>query len=778
MRCVRTIVRRTLLFCALASAAPALAQDAAAEERLEAEAPATEAAVTEAALSAEALTPHFADGVLAKARRALSAGAPLSARALLAPVSPTPPVRYLRALAALRGADFAAAAQEFEALAPDYPALRDLCLVQAGWAFERLRDWRSALRVFDAVSEGSRLRADARLGAARALGALERFDEADVVLSPLLDLPPPRWGRDVGAEAWALAAELRARAGQAAAARDALVMLLSRHPVSRAANSTARAAALGRLSPAETVRRAEALVEAGRYAQGLAAVEPLLRESRPGSAVSAVGAVACPARLVAGVALRRLRSHQRATQVLAEAHEWCVELELRARALSMLGQSQAVLGRPEALSTFERVGAEAPEAAEADDALLFAAQVLERRGEGDAAVDRLRALVAAYPARETVPEARLRLFWLERERAPEQALEHLLALEAWPHTGPTAVEADRLGYWLGRAFDALGRRAEALERWERVALAHPATYYGLLARERVEALDAQRGEALLAAIRPPVEAHGPFPLPLGPLAADPNFQSAVELLRLGFPELVPAELLAVNRRRLPAESLRTLVHLFAAVREPRAAAAVARVILQGELRGPITEENRATFELAYPRAFRELVEEHARGADGLEVDLLQGLVREESAMDPAARSPVGALGLCQLMPPTAAEVAAKLRLPRPSAAALTEPGLSLRLGARYLADLLGRAKGEKAYALAAYNAGEGSVGRWRRLRPDAPVDVWVEQIPYEETRSYVKRVLQSYSTYTLLYTPRLAPRSLSEPLRPVSAKAGRSRSRG
>src|SRR5262249_50826128 len=131
----------------------------------------------------------------------------------------------------------------------------------------------------------------------------------------------------------------------------------------------------------------------------------------------------------------------------------------------------------------------------------------------------------------------------------------------------------------------------------------------------------------------------------------------------------------------------------------------------------------------------------------------QALMREESALDPRALSWAGALGLCQLMPATAAEVAAQLNLPRPSTAALLEPELNLRLGARYLSDLVYRAQGVKQYALAGYNAGEGSVRRWRRDFGDADLDAWVENIPVQETRGYVKRVLRSYATYKLLYVP-------------------------
>jgi soluble lytic murein transglycosylase len=107
--------------------------------------------------------------------------------------------------------------------------------------------------------------------------------------------------------------------------------------------------------------------------------------------------------------------------------------------------------------------------------------------------------------------------------------------------------------------------------------------------------------------------------------------------------------------------------------------------------------------------------------------------------------------LCQLMPATAAEVAAQLKVKIPNRDALLEPDLNLQLGARYLADLIKRQKNVKQFAIASYNAGEGAVKRWGKDKPGLELDVWVEEIPLAETRGYVKRVLRSYNTYRLLY---------------------------
>jgi soluble lytic murein transglycosylase len=246
------------------------------------------------------------------------------------------------------------------------------------------------------------------------------------------------------------------------------------------------------------------------------------------------------------------------------------------------------------------------------------------------------------------------------------------------------------------------------------------------------------------------ERRGPWPLHAGTLEKDPHFLSAVELLRLGFPEAVSSELLAVNRTNLPSENIRLLVHLLSFAGDERSAHAVARVALRRDLSGRITPETRPVWEVAYPNAFRELIEKHTSAA-GVEPDLLQALMREESALDPKALSWAGALGLTQLMPSTAQAVARQLKLKKVTTQSLLEPDVNIKLGAHYLGSLIKGFSGHTPFAVGGYNAGPNAINRWRAERPGMPLDAWVEEVPIAETRGYIKRVLRSYNTYQLLY---------------------------
>jgi soluble lytic murein transglycosylase len=511
------------------------------------------------------------------------------------------------------------------------------------------------------------------------------------------------------------------------------------------------------------VGRAESLIDAHRNLQGIAIVEPMV------PTMKLPDPLACRAQFALGKGYRKQRQHVKAVAALAPLKK-CKDPDLRARALFTLGFSQMITAPTLAAATYESLASSFPQNAMADDALFFAADAHLRKGERDQALERLLDVVDRYPTGDFAADALFRLFWVSRSEGKlDESLEFLTEIEGrWAHADDT-YEVERARYWRARVLEQQAKPAEALTLFEAIATEHPATYYGLLSRERVLELDAARGTALNTAIAAAPVAADPFPVYAGPLGNDPQFASAVELLRLGFGELVPMEILAIDRTALPADSLRLMVLVLSLAKEDRAAHGLARLWLRRDLSGPITAERRAIWEIAYPNVFRDLVVTHSKSADDLDPDLLQALMREESALDPRALSWAGALGLCQLMPATAAGVAMQLKLKQPSQAQLLEPELNIQLGARYLSDLVIRLKGVKPFALASYNAGESAVARWRRENGDEDLPGWVELVPLQETRSYVKRVLRSYNTYKLLYAPgELAKTVAPPPPRPLA----------
>jgi soluble lytic murein transglycosylase len=145
------------------------------------------------------------------------------------------------------------------------------------------------------------------------------------------------------------------------------------------------------------------------------------------------------------------------------------------------------------------------------------------------------------------------------------------------------------------------------------------------------------------------------------------------------------------------------------------------------------------YALLYPRPFANEIAAAAK-ATGLDANLLYAVMRQESLYRIDAESAAGARGLMQLRPGTAARFTARLEGSGLDHADLLDPAVNIRLGAEELARLLERYDGQLPVALAAYNAGPHAADRWL---PDAPIDadVWIENIPYNETRDYVRRVL-------------------------------------
>lgn len=151
------------------------------------------------------------------------------------------------------------------------------------------------------------------------------------------------------------------------------------------------------------------------------------------------------------------------------------------------------------------------------------------------------------------------------------------------------------------------------------------------------------------------------------------------------------------------------------------------------------------FERLYPRPYDAQVDRAARNT-GLPAALINALIRQESLYEPRARSHANAYGLTQLLLPTARGVARRHGLPVPTRDDLYDPDRNVALGSRYLAERLDRFNGQWMPAIAAYNAGAGAVDRWLPERA-MDADVWMENIPYNETRAYVGKLLWHRTVY-------------------------------
>ncbi len=285
----------------------------------------------------------------------------------------------------------------------------------------------------------------------------------------------------------------------------------------------------------------------------------------------------------------------------------------------------------------------------------------------------------------------------------------------WLHAMPPAMAAEpRWAYWRGRSLELLGREQQARQIFTR--LAQENGYYSLLSAWRL-------GQPY----RPTMRGFADDLAAQADLLAMPGIQRARELL------LAERDTWANLEWRAAVRDLDPALRIQAA----RLASAwdwhIQAVTILAEL------DIHDMYELSYPDPYGTLIRRHARDI-GVAADLVYAVMRQESLFNPRAVSPANAYGLLQLLLPTAREVARRNGLGQPARSDLMQPDGNIPLGASFLRELRERFDGQWLPALASYNAGPGAARRWLPEQPLAP-DIWIENIPYNETRGYIQRVL-------------------------------------
>jgi soluble lytic murein transglycosylase len=422
---------------------------------------------------------------------------------------------------------------------------------------------------------------------------------------------------------------------------------------------------------------------------------------------------------------------------------------------------------------------------DAAEAMFHGARALSRADHDDDAIVWYRKVVATYPGTPWAQEASFLIGWLDFNRGKYadaiQPLEE--SLRRYPSSKfsadalwflgmshylsgdyakarekleelskkKAALEGGKGAYWVARAKQKLGDNAGAQADLRAIVGRYPFSWYSLLARARLAEAGVHVGP--FGDATPP--ARGPAVATALDHAAEKDdlIARVDELLEAGLDVEAGDELergeAAYVKRHPRADAWAVVFDRYKRARDFARAYDVAELHGEGALDGPPDGASRVWWENAYPRAYRELVEQYQATGTNPD-DYLYSIMRQESGYNPHDLSYADAQGLLQMIPPTTERVAAVLGLEY-APGRLYEPEFNVRTGSWYIGHLLAKFKGQIPIGAGSFNSGPRPVMKWCDQNGDREIDEFVELVPYQQTREYMKRVTQNYARYVFLY---------------------------
>lgn len=419
---------------------------------------------------------------------------------------------------------------------------------------------------------------------------------------------------------------------------------------------------------------------------------------------------------------------------------------------------------------------------ESQEAAVWLARVYLRQAQGDKLLEAARLLPATSLSAEQ--KGQIILFvgmWLEDQKQYDDAIAKYQQVAkqgepaaqraegqwrvGWTYyrTGRYAEAGDSLRvlaeqhdsefepqalYWMGRAGEQQ-RLREAPDHYKKLCQRHPFTYYCQLARERLKSVSGPETPLELRVVSAEAKTDGAAAVTRADIGQQTAYRRAIELKTLGLDADAAHEVAVLAERysRDP-DALVALSTMLNEVGAYHQALRLARARFRDQLERTGGTFSPSLWNVAYPTGLLPTIK--LQGAKGVDPYLIAAIIREESQYDVKAVSRVGAIGLMQVMPATANTVAQRVGLPAVGREDLFDQETNIRIGVRYVEQLLEQFSGNIVYTIASYNAGPLAVGGWITQYRGQSQDEFVELIPYQETRQYVKRVLRSYREYVRL----------------------------
>jgi soluble lytic murein transglycosylase len=420
--------------------------------------------------------------------------------------------------------------------------------------------------------------------------------------------------------------------------------------------------------------------------------------------------------------------------------------------------------RDEYFRVVRQIADEFPKESWSEEALNNLATHFIVDNQNDKADETFREMYARFPGGRYAERAAWKIGWFAYRN--RQYADTIQAFEGAAARFPRSDYRPAWLYWSARAHDALQETNPAQDRYALTAADYFNSYYGRLALAHLDAATRRQltaGGLMSQAAPPPISADDVAGEEVPNRQLPPNeplvraligiglYDQAINELRYaqrvwGDSSPIRATLAWVFQKQGQSEKGSKQFNLYRASINTMKRAYPQYLAVSGE-RLP-----KDVLRLIFPLQYWDLIRKYS-AAHQLDPYSVAALVAQESTFVPDIRSRARAVGLMQLLPSTGRLYARKLKL-RYSAALLTNPEASIKMGTAYLADTV-KQFGELYLALASYNAGEGKVRRWMSERPDVPREEFIDDIPFQETQNYVKRILGTAEDYRRLYESEL-----------------------
>jgi soluble lytic murein transglycosylase-like protein/tetratricopeptide (TPR) repeat protein len=332
---------------------------------------------------------------------------------------------------------------------------------------------------------------------------------------------------------------------------------------------------------------------------------------------------------------------------------------------------------------------------------------------------------------------------------PDEALH---TLDDYLRQFPDADYTSNALFWSGKILDKFGRAAERDAKWRTLINQYPYGYFSYRARElsgcRTAGSPGCLGDS--SATGQPTASFPDIDAQIA-LANEPRVDVVRELEAIGLLRDAAAEMKRVASAHPDNLGLQFLLaDLYVEGGEPFKANGILQRRFRDFVRHGGTNIPQRFWEILYPLKYWDAYQA-AAAKQNVDPYVLVAITRQESGFEPSTVSNAGAVGLMQIMPAEAGAIATRAALPPPTREQLFEPATNIDVGAAEFAQKVAAMHGNLTLAIAAYNAGEDAVARWIALTPADDTDLFVEAIPYAETRLYVKTVTRNRFEYRRIY---------------------------